>query len=82
MGGGGKYSLSESSIHHGKATTAKVKMADSYNVSKVMEATILLKAKGHTLPSSMVRKQEDDFEEISLWQDCQEAAVGFTGQKE
>lgn len=31
-------------------------MADSYNISKAMEATSRLKAKGHTLSSSMVSK--------------------------
>lgn len=52
----GKNSLFESSIHHGKAVIDKVKMADSYKICKAMEATSCLKAKDHTLRSSMVSK--------------------------
>lgn len=57
-------------------------MADSYNISKAMEATSCLKANSRTLSSSMISKQEEDFEEISLWQDCKEAAAGFIGQRQ
>lgn len=78
----GINSLFESSTHHGKAVIAKVKMADSYKICKAMEATSCLKAKDHTLRSSMVSKQEEDFEEINLWQDCQEAAEELIRQKQ